>query len=569
MNAEAEQLTLFDLGIWCGKTCPEPSPAESQRARTSASSSRRSAELKAIPYMFLDLSGPGNLLGLLYWEILSPWRGGSSMLNTGASPNAVVVSSLSQILQDSVPDRYYLSRTACLGILRRAQERGKELPLQLKGALMAQAGLASVPTANSGLKAYHINQRDEGIDLGEVSGALMATSNMQMQTFVTQPEQPIGFDGYNGDLTGDKAATLGVNCGMSTGRNGLIQPIAFAANQRDEVRDLHDVAGAIQAQPGMKQQTFISEGCLTPWDTQQKRIFLPEGVSPTLAGADGGGGRNPGGLLLTAAFCAGAGPSAGGIGYQEEIAPTLKAAESGTNMVPSVLCLNDQGGSVMDCTEDVTGTLRAQEHGHQPLVFENHGIDARYTGPHRTVPTLSARAGTGGNNLPLVAADTPPLCIAGNIIDRQPQNGGNGLGCQEEIAYTLTATDRHAVFSRQRVDVFKDDEVVSTQSARQHKDATDLVYQKSVGALTSSDRKGPNSQYVSQDKLIVETPLLIRRLTPLECERLQGFPDGWTDLPDASDSARYKALGNSVAIPCVEYVMHGIALALLAADMFA
>ena len=49
--------------------------------------------------------------------------------------------------------------------------------------------------------------------------------------------------------------------------------------------------------------------------------------------------------------------------------------------------------------------------------------------------------------------------------------------------------------------------------------------------------------------------LLIRRLTPLECERLQGFPDGWTDIPGASESARYKALGNSVAIPCVDFVM--------------
>ena len=90
----------------------------------------------------------------------------------------------------------------------------------------------------------------------------MATNNMQMQTFVTQPDDAEieGFDGYNGDLTGSVAATLGVNCGMSTGRNGLIQPIAFAANQRDEVRDLHDVAGALGAQPGMKQQTFIAEG---------------------------------------------------------------------------------------------------------------------------------------------------------------------------------------------------------------------------------------------------------------------------------------------------------------------
>ena len=55
---------------------------------------------------------------------------------------------------------------------------------------------------------------------------------------------------------------------------------------------------------------------------------------------------------------------------------------------------------------------------------------------------------------------------------------------------------------------------------------------------------------------------LIRRLTPLECERLQGFPDGWTDIPGASDSARYKALGNSVAIPCVDYIMHGVAVSL-------
>lgn len=221
----------------------------------------------------------------------------------------------------------------------------------------------------------------------------------------------------------------------------------------------------------------------------------------------------------------------------------------------------------MECSLDVAGTLRAQEHGHQPLVFENHGIDSRYTGPHKVAPTISARAGTGGNNLPLVAApeqeEPPVICIAGNAIDRQPQNGGNGLGYQEKVSYTLTATDRHAVFSRQRVDVFREGDVVSTESARQHKDATDLVYQATVGALTSSDRKGPNSQYVGQDKLVVEGPLLIRRLTPLECERLQGFPDLWTAIPSAADSARYKALGNSVAIPCVKFIMGQIARAIL------
>lgn len=556
-------------------------------------SPRELAELVAIPYLCLDLTpGHGDMLGDARWQFCSPWRGDGKLLNTGVAPREPIISSLSSILEPHPDRRYYLSRTACLGILRRAKERGKELPEQLKVALMAQAGLIPAQASKGSLKAYHINQRDEGIDLGGVSGALMATTNMQMQTFVTgdptSEEQPIGFDGYNGDLTGDVASTLGVNCGMSTGRAGVIAPIAFAANQRDEVRDLHDVAAALGAEPGMKQQTFISEGCLTPWDTQQKRIILPDGVSPTLAGADGGGGRSPGGLLFAAAFSAGAGAKAGGIGFSEQAAPTLKGSPSG-NCMPSVLCLNDQGGERMDLTldqtmtlraqagghqplvlndqggammsvsEDMAGTLRAQEHGHQPLVFENHGIDARYTGPHRVAPTISARAGTGGNNLPLVAAEpekkTPILCITGNAIDRKPLNGGNGLGIQEDVAYTLTATDHHAVFSRQRTDIFMENDVVSTENARQHKDATDLIYQETVGALTCGDSHGPNSQYVDQDKLVVDGPLLIRRLTPLECERLQGFPDGWTDIPKASDSARYKALGNSVAIPCVDFIM--------------
>jgi DNA (cytosine-5)-methyltransferase 1 len=311
--------------------------------------------------------------------------------------------------------------------------------------------------------------------------------------------------------------------------------------------------------------------------------------------------------VLAAGFSGNASAEARGIGYQPECSPTIK-----TGTAPSVLCLNDQGGSQMHCTEDITGTLRAQEHGHQPLVmatqqggaeigegicptitsaagtsgnnqpvlFENHPKDGRYNGPLGVAPTLAARMGTGGNNVPLVGSPvafsldskesnsmksanphsgcretdvartidtTNPdpsknqggiailqesICIAGNTIDRQPENGGNGLGCQADISYTLTGADRHAVCE---------------------------PYQEVVGALCRGDEKGIGSQYVSQDKCIVENRNLIRRLTPLECERLQGFPDGWTLIPGASDSARYKALGNSVAIPCVDFVLRGIA----------
>ncbi|NBI65973.1 hypothetical protein D1646_03935 [Pseudoflavonifractor sp. 60] len=201
---------------------------------------------------------------------------------------------------------------------------------------------------------------------------------------------------------------------------------------------------------------------------------------------------------FAAGFNAGAGATAGSIGYQEEISPTLKSSSSG-NMMPTVLCLNDQGGSVMECSRDVTGTLRAQEHGHQPLVlYENHGKDARYKGPLQIAPTVVTTYGTGGNNLPLVSP---------------------------------------SAFTRQWVDKFQDDGIASTESARQHKDATDLICQTA------------------------EWPLLIRRLTPRECERLQGYPDDFTNIPGASDSARYRALGNSVAIPCVEYIMRGLAMA--------
>jgi len=391
-----------------------------------------------------------------------------------------------------------------------------------------------------------------------LSGALLESN--------TQEERLVGYDPHNGDISGNVSPTLGVNCGMSTGRNGVLKLLAFTQNQRDEVRDLQNVAGALCTSPGTKQQTYVA-GVVSKGDGT---CFLTEDTHTSLTGGGGQAGQGyP--CVLT---------------YDP---PELQDSSS-------VICLNDQGGQFMNISEGVTGTLRSQMAGHPPLVlesnqdhatvrddgicttlpaamgmgggyvpmvYENHGIDSRYTGPYDVSPTISARAGTGGNNLPLVEQET--FCIVGNVIDRQPENGGNGCGYQKDLAYTLTGMDRHAVYSRQRTDIFKENDVVSTESARQHKDATDLIvqpYQQTVGTIGYSDHHGINNQYVGEDKCVVEGPNLIRRLTPLECERLQGFPDYWTDIPGASDSARYKALGNSVAIPCVDFVMNGMAVVL-------
>ena len=455
------QISMFDLDLVSGRTCPALSPAggtpkqeKSGQAKTSGSSSSRFSKFKNHTFMLLDLRpGAGNILGP-YWEYDPVWPGSFGTLNTSECPSDVVVSFLWQILQAIVPSRYYLSQKACKGILRRSTGRSKSLPEELDRVLRIQAKLILPDGVGAKPESHHINQRNEGLD--------------------TQPKEPTEW-------------------------------LAFTANQRDEVRDLHGVSAALCAEPGMKQQTFV------------------------------------------AGFSAGAGATAGSIGYAEECAPTLKGSAGGSCM-PSVLCLNDQGGKIMDCTEDISGTLRAEEHGHQPLIlsiqqseaetetdrsttaiemtnmcggnqpslFENHGIDARYRGPLSVAPTLPARAGTGGNNLSLVA---------------QPVSS--------------------QVYCRQRVDVFQNGEISSTESARQYKDATDLVCQI------------PADGSPLQDVLAAGVRALIRRLTPLECERLQGFPDGWTDIPGASDSARYRALGNSVAIPCVEYLIRRIVIVLL------
>ena len=310
---EGDQVSLFDQDTSAGKTSWAYSAQARRTGRISGLSWSQLLDYIAPPYQFLDLTpGAGNLLGQFEWEMRSALHGGAFLRNTGPSPRDATESCLSQILEDHPPKKYYLTTAACLGILRRAKERGKPLPKALDTALRIQAGLIGLPEGR---------------------------------------EKTVPFDD-----------------------------------------------SAVLAQPGMKQQTFA------------------------------------------ASFSAGASATAGTIGYAEGVAPTLKGSPSG-NCMPSVMCLHDQGGQRMDVCENMTDTLRASEKGHQPLVYENHGVDARIRESSEISPTVTARFGTGGGNTPLVQEDSDVYCIVGNIIDRQPENGGNGCGYQQDLAYTLTALD--------------------------------------------------------------------------------------------------------------------------------
>ena len=159
-------------------------------------------------------------------------------------------------------------------------------------------------------------------------------------------------------------------------------------------------------------------------------------------------------------------------------------------------------GNFLASGRDVTGTILANSGDKQWL-----GNQEAFTGDFHVVHTVAFNHQAGGNTdsklgmrhdlaNTLTCNQTQAVCIAGNIIDRQPQHGGNHIGTSEEISYTLTTADRHAVCIQYKV----------------------------------------------------------RRLLPIECERLQGFPDNYTNIPNSSDSVRYKALGNSMAVPVMKWL---------------
>ena len=139
INEMEGQMSFADLDGWYGRMFPEPYQAEPQKEKTSASSLKKPQKSSTRMPMFLDLRTANGRLPDASFSMGGALLGAYTMHSFGESPKEENESRLSQILVDTAPPKYYLSERACLGILNRAEKRGKALPMELKEALERQA----------------------------------------------------------------------------------------------------------------------------------------------------------------------------------------------------------------------------------------------------------------------------------------------------------------------------------------------------------------------------------------------------------------------------------------------
>ena len=449
-----------------------------------------------------------------------------------------------------------------------------------------------------------------------------------------------GFDGYNGSLTEDTSATPGVNCGMSTGRNGIV--LNDQGGGRMDVTE--EVTSTLRAEAHHPPCVMESAGFCTEHSAKSRTIGYEEECSPTLrAGVvpaavalenhptdsrvklseDGNvqtltsrmgtGGNNVPLVMKIRSGCEGGGK---GALIQENKSATLSCNNDQTLFEP---CGWDGGQVSPTLTkQNAGGSQRMPDKDNFTCVLQPFGICSKDSNamksdnPHsgiyeaETARTLDGNGGNPSCNQGGIAV-VESYAIQGSMIGREDKNGPQGDGINEDVSFTLNTVDRHAVYAMTTGSFTQVEEDTSpTIMARDYKDPNAVCY----GIGRDTFNQGQNAKFAPtfeeelQPTLVAKGPgaiqsgYTVRRLTPTECARLQGFPDNWcadlgTEKPSDeemyfwhkvfktysevtgckmksdkqvakwlkdpySDSAEYKMWGNGVALPCVWFVLCGI-----------
>ena len=449
-----------------------------------------------------------------------------------------------------------------------------------------------------------------------------------------------GFDGYNGSLTDDTSATLGMNCGMSTGRNGIV--LNDQGGNRMDITE--EVTSTLRAEAHHPPCVMESAGFCTEHSAKSRTIGYEEECSPTLrAGVvpaavalenhptdsrvklseDGNvqtltshmgtGGNNVPLVMKIRSGCEGGGK---GPLIQENKSATLSCNNDQTLFEP---CGWDGGQVSPTLTkQNAGGNQRMPDKDNFTCVLQPFGISSKDSNamksdnPHsgiyeaETARTLDGNGGNPSCNQGGIAV-VESYAIQGSMIGREDKNGPQGDGINEDVSFTLNTVDRHAVYAMTTGSYTQVEEETSpTIMARDYKDPNAVCY----GIGRDTFNQGQNAKFAPtfeeelQPTLVAKGPgaiqsgYTVRRLTPTECARLQGFPDNWctalgTEKPTDeemyfwhkvfktyaevtgckmksdkqvakwlkdpySDSAEYKMWGNGVALPCVWFVLCGI-----------
>lgn len=368
--------------------------------------------------------------------------------------------------------------------------------------------------------------------------------------------------------TDDRAPTLTAAAGMSGNNQPVVAiPIKDKATRWQgggESRN-HDGSGnglgiGKEGDPSPTLTAGDRHGvmCMNPWDAQSARVYDQDGVWHSLnANENGGMARDS---VLCAGFKAGNGAQAGGIGYGEEVSPTLAAAPSGTNQTPAVMAFDttqitskengSQPGFGKPCH-----TLNANVHVPCVALDMTHACDViRECGEQ--VPALQARMGTGGNQVPLTyGIGNGQANEAGIMAEEVSQT----LNTMHDAQAVMCEDVSHALRAKANCAYREDAETYICSAV----DCRNGQESDVGGALQARTGHTLNANGV------VRSNMVVRRLTPLECTRLQGYPDGWVDIGDwvdekgkkhkDADSPKYKALGNSIALPFWDWMLRRMA----------
>ena len=391
--------------------------------------------------------------------------------NIGESPNAVVESRLSAILEECPHQKYYLSSKATLGILRRAQKRGKSLPEPLFKALLAQSGLSKGSSS--------------------MSEALASIEE--------EFTERLGYRVHVDDKTVTECTTESDRIWDARGNgNGRLSATLTGCHD-NRITDYTNVV--VQ-----KESVFVKQSS-------------DDVVSPSYP-----------------CICIGNGQSHVTEHYTEEVSQTLN-------------CMHDPMTILEPCAYQLVGVNSNSMKSSNP----NSGCyETEQAG------TITTNGGVP-NNQGGTAILEPVIPFEGNGC--RESHKGDGWST-EQVSYTLNTVERHGVAYGETESSSESHPVLVDRSAfNQGKNAQFDIKIEETETVPSLVARGPHA---------VAQPVhyLVRRLTPLECTRLQGYPDGWVDIGDwidskgkkhkEADAPKYKALGNSIALPFWKWLCHNI-----------